>query len=230
MNSKLVQFARRNSRPFCNCGPIALLLGLFLLSVVNLAQGSSHNVLAGVSAAATSDFVIADFDGDRKPDLATVQTSGNGLRESRYSICFQLSTGLRQKFGLTAPIGGLQLDSRDVNGDHLTDLIVSTTWFGRPVAILLNDGHGKFTLVDPNEFPSAQRPLQESWTSPTIQATDISAIPPPRPLTKYLLRQLPGFLAGNEQKRAARRSARIHVSKKVLTASDRAPPEFVLHV
>ena len=101
-----------------------------------------------------ANFAIADFDGDQRADLATVQASGVTSSQSQYWIRFQLSTGERQSFGIAAPAGGLELSARDVNGDDVPDVIVSTSWLNRPVAILLNNGHGRFALVDPAEFPN----------------------------------------------------------------------------
>src|SRR6266851_4448472 len=86
----------------------------------------------------TSQFAIADFDGDRRPDLATVQVGQGCSWHTHYWIAFQLSGGSRQTLGITAPTGGLQITSRDVNGDNFLDVIVTTAWTNRPVAVLLN--------------------------------------------------------------------------------------------
>ena len=56
--------------------------------------------------------------------------------------------------GVNAPLGGLNITSRDVDGDQSLDLIVTTAWLNQPVAVLLNDGHGNFTLTDPSAFPA----------------------------------------------------------------------------
>ena len=109
-----------------------------------------------------SRFAIGDFDGDSQPDLATVQ-SGLSRTETRYWIHLEFSTGLRDAIGVTAPSGGLHIASRDVNGDHFLDLVVTTAWQHRPVAVLLNDGHGKFTLRDPARFPRGGLDCESSW-------------------------------------------------------------------
>jgi hypothetical protein len=109
-----------------------------------------------------SHFAIGDFDGDSRPDLATVQ-SGPGRSATRYWIRLEFSTGLRDAIGVNAPSGGLHIASRDVNGDHFLDLVVTTAWQHRPVAVLLNDGHGKFTLRDPALFPNAVLEFDLSW-------------------------------------------------------------------
>lgn len=101
---------------------------------------------------AIAPFAIADFDGDNQPDLATVQAGQISPSRTRYWIRFQLSTGARQDINVTAPAGGLEIASRDVNGDNALDLVVTTAWLRQPVAVLLNDGHGHFTNADPGAF------------------------------------------------------------------------------
>lgn len=108
---------------------------------------------SGSSGPVASQFTISDFDGDNRPDLASVHTGESGFGDTRYFVDFRLTTGLRQTIGVTAPAGGLQLTSRDVNGDDYPDVIVSTYWTNQPVAILLNDGRGNFTQSDPSPFP-----------------------------------------------------------------------------
>src|SRR5258708_40282383 len=80
-----------------------------------------------------SHFAIGDFDGDSQPDLATVQ-SGVDRSETRYWIRLEFSTGLRDAIGVDAPSGGLHIASRDVNGDHFLDLMVTTACQHRPVS------------------------------------------------------------------------------------------------
>jgi hypothetical protein len=111
-------------------------------------------------------FAVSDFDGDNKPDLARVHSSETVANSTRYSIDIELSSGSRQNVVLTAPFGGLRLESRDVNGDHFPDVIVSTSWTGAPVAVLLNDGLGNFKSFDPAVFPGAFETNVSSFDPP----------------------------------------------------------------
>lgn len=126
-------------------------------------------------AQVVSEFAIADFDGDSKPDFATVQSGQEDSSNTRYWIAFQLSTGSRQILGITAPTGGLQITSRDVNGDDFLDVIVTASWTNRPIAVLINDGRGNFTPSDPSAFPVAFQTSDRSWTHTSDEVRDASA-------------------------------------------------------
>jgi hypothetical protein len=145
-------------------------LVLWLFCAVCLATGAKaapkplHEQAAIAAAQTASPFAIADFDGDSRLDIATVQVGELGSSESHYWINFQLSTGPNQLIPLTAPIGGLSIAPRDVNGDNFLDLIIMTTWQHRPVAVLLNDGRGNFTLSDPGAFSSGLLDPRTFWT------------------------------------------------------------------
>jgi hypothetical protein len=142
-------------------------LGLLLLAVGCLAlmasTAAARSVDAGPSACAEqaqncatgtpdSHFAIGDFDGDRQPDVATVETARFNLADSRYSISFQLSQGRAQTIGVTGPAGGLVLIARDVNGDRALDLVLVTAWRHELVAVLLNDGRGNFAAANAAQF------------------------------------------------------------------------------
>src|SRR3984893_17919510 len=101
-------------------------------------------------AQAPMHFTIADFDGDSRPDLASVEVGQSGSRDTRYWIAVELSGGSGQTLGITAPTGGLQITSRDVNGDSFPDVVVTAAWTNKPIVILLNDGSGNFTPVSPS--------------------------------------------------------------------------------
>lgn len=126
-------------------------------------------LVCGSSAAASADtqtpvittpgpslpFAIADFDGDLRPDVASIQAVSSSSDKTDYWIQLQLSTAGRRSIRVLAPSGGLQIEARDVNGDHAVDLVVSTAWRRQPVAIFLNDGHGSFSRAEPAAFPGA---------------------------------------------------------------------------
>jgi len=157
----------------------ALLVLCFVLGVAGWANAASTSTQQspGPSPALNTYFAIADFDGDQKPDLATVEVQkGSSSGVMQYSIRFQMSAGTSQVFGVIAPAGGLQIVARDVNGDDALDVLVSTVWQHKQVAVLLNDGHGKFTLADPAAFPAAFWGTGDGWNSVTVPICDSPAL------------------------------------------------------
>ena len=133
-----------------------------------------------LAASARESFAIADFDGDRKPDLATVEVQqASAARNAHYSIRFALTARGAQSFGVTAPVGGLQIVARDVNGDSFLDLLVSTAWQNKEVAVLLNDGQGNFTLADPDEFATSFRERGTQWNLTTTGFFETEVLPRP---------------------------------------------------
>jgi len=123
-------------------------------------------------------FAIADFDGDLRPDLASVQSGPNNSSLTNYSIQLQLSAAGMQTIRIVAPVGGLQIAARDVNGDRALDLVLTTAWLKEPVAILLNDGHGSFSRVEPAAFPAAFSKSEADKASSVQQVTDAVAAGP----------------------------------------------------
>lgn len=95
---------------------------------------------------------IGDLDGDARADVATVTVVRDGQRGTEYTIRWRLSTEPSGSIGLTAAGGGLELVLRDVNGDAAEDLVVSTALDSHVIAVLVNDGHGNFSLAQPGEF------------------------------------------------------------------------------
>ncbi len=126
------------------------------------AQESSH-----AATHASSNFAIADFDSDRRPDLATAEIERSDSRFAHYLIHLQFGAGPGQSvrygefIGLTGAFGLPQISAVDVNGDHAMDLVVTAVGQPQPIAILLNDGRGKFSLANPRDYPAAV--LDSPW-------------------------------------------------------------------
>lgn len=168
------------NRRFMAAGWIrASLCLLFLAGLMGgAAAGADAPRLPAASAGPRLSFSVADFDGDLRPDVASVQAGESGSSRTDYWIRLQLSAAGRQSFQIVAPVGGLEITARDVNGDHALDLVLTTTWLRQPVAILLNDGHGSFSRVDPAAFPEASSKSEASWGSATGRSTEALGLPP----------------------------------------------------
>src|ERR1700735_3344771 len=67
--------------------------------------------LAAASAGPGLQFVIADLDGDLRPDFASIQSGPDNSSGTDYWIQLQLAAG-RQSIRLVAPAGGLVIEGR----------------------------------------------------------------------------------------------------------------------
>ena len=125
-----------------------------------LVQGSTH-------------FAIADFDGDLQPDLAMVRVARDGAPFAEYFVDLKFSTGTREPIGILGPAGGLEITPKDVNGDKLTDLVVTSQFDAKFLAVFLNDGKGNFRQAERSEIPQlasdCSRRLRPPEESPAVQ-------------------------------------------------------------
>ena len=183
------------------------------------------------AALAVAEFAIGDFDGDRIPDLATVEAKPNGTQgDSRYAIRLQLTSGAAQVFGLTAPAGGLQIVAQDINGDDALDVLVRTAWQHQAIAVLLNDGHGNFTIADPGVFAASTHDHEAEWDAGSVAFSDASVL-------VRLERSRGGVevqIAGNDlrvREMLPFRRADIHaIALLICSALGRAPPEIPVQI
>src|SRR5437899_7899706 len=118
---------------------LQLCLAACLLSFaqVALARGPEHSrttsrVQAQNSSLGFADaqFAIGDFDGDRRPDLATVEIARFNSHHSRYWISFQLTKGRLQTIGITAPaaLRDYEMDSSAASRFSFDDGTVSASF------------------------------------------------------------------------------------------------------
>jgi hypothetical protein len=155
-----------------------LLLLLLGLLGGNAAANTDAQKVPVNSVGPGQPFAIADLDGDVRPDLASIQAGSSTSGTTDYWIQLRLTTAGWRSIRLVAPAGGLWIEARDVNGDHAVDLVFSTAWLRRPVAILLNNGHGSFSRVEPAAFPGAFAESESNWASGSGQVTDAVGVPP----------------------------------------------------
>jgi len=179
-SDRMFAFFRRRRDSLATVGFVCRFFCLLFLAglVAGVAAGAAVQSAPISSVGPGVRFAIADFDGDLRPDLATVQVGRSDVSNTDYWIQLRLSAAGRQTILVVAPAGGLQITARDVNGDHALDLVLTTAWLREPVAIFLNDGHGSFSRVDPNRFPEAFGESKKSWNSSSRQAPDGLGIPP----------------------------------------------------
>jgi len=208
-------------------GSIAPLLALCFLALTAAAGTKGATEVLSQSGAG---FAIADFDGDLRPDLATVEAGRTSASESRYWIHFELSTGTKQAVAVRAPVGGIQLSSRDVNGDNVVDLVVSTNWLNQPVAVLLNDGHGNFTVEDPARFAEAFRDAEQHCGLSKTEWNDAPVAVPTRANSQHL-ETFEGFGCAQESSSAiVTQEEGFSWRQRERNKRDRAPPNLCHHV
>jgi hypothetical protein len=134
---------------------------------------------------------IDDFDGDFHPDQVAVKTGQNEFSGTQYWIEVRLSAAPSQIIPIFSLSGGIQVVARDVNGNGTLDLVLTASSLRRPVAILLNDGHGVFTRVDLGEFPRAFENSETSWESRAHFLDDLGGLPRS---SRFLITLAPGRL------------------------------------
>ena len=211
-----------------NPNSCALRVGLWAFAAFSMLLALAGRVSAATvgSVQTASHFTIADFDGDSRPDFASVHVGQSGLQDTRYWIAFQLSGRSGQTVSVMAPTGGLRITARDVNGDSFLDVVITTLWTNKPVAVLLNDGLGNFTTTNPSEFQSAFAAPETSCTSAADEIRDATAL--------LYSRSIPGDLGEEDGSFSQRsmsgmfspRSCRDSVSPSVSLFAGRAPPRL----
>ena len=151
----------------------SLCLLLFVWETANSLDRSVMHLARTALVEGSAHFAIADFDGDLQPDLAMVRVARDGAPFSEYFVDLRFSTGTRQPIGILGPAGGLEITPKDVNGDKLTDLVVTSQFDAKFLAIFLNDGKGNFRQAERSEFPQlvsdCPRRLSAPEESPAVQ-------------------------------------------------------------
>jgi hypothetical protein len=165
-------------RPLLLCLAVLAILALRPFLAAAARRDVGHGWMGRSDFGAT--IVIADFDGDEQLDMATVSVAGADTQATTYCIQFHFTQEPDSDFGLTARGGGLDLSSRDVNGDSILDLVVSTALDSKMVAVLLNDGHGRFSLASPSNFPELITDSLFYLQIPCEPPHDLSAFAMPR--------------------------------------------------
>lgn len=149
------------------------ILGLFLDGATPPSNNSKVFVAGLGLPAAIDTFAVDDFDGDLVPDIATVQPVSDNSSGTNYIVQLQFGSGERRSIRFAAHRGPVRIVASDVNGDQISDLIISSAWTGEPYAVLISDGHGAFSTVDPSSiqaFPRKSKP-RLSWPRPSPSET-----------------------------------------------------------
>lgn len=204
--------------------PVRLCLLVLLASFLGSIPAQAKNIALPASWYRSS-FVMGDFDGDHRPDLATVQSGTSGLSAGRYNVRIDFSAGGSQFVDVEGPTEGLRIAQLDVNGDAFPDLVFTSAAQAVPVAILLNDGQGTFSHADPSAFPGAFGRTGNTLNGELPSHSDTITIPTRSPVVeisewKYLLH--PRLAAGSLRVV----NAVAFLSALLVSLPERAPPVF----
>jgi hypothetical protein len=199
---------------------------LIILSLLGLVGGGARADTRNEGVASlgpSAQFAIGDFDGDLRPDLASIQAGQSGFSRTDYWIQLQLSAVGRQFIRVVGPNGGLAIEARDVNGDRAIDLVLVSAWHRQPVAILLNDGHGGFSRVEPGAFPEAFGEPAADWAVVLGVASDAVGVAP-QSRAGICADTRAGPRAGRHADSIPRLSAGFLLDAFVVSHAGRAPP------
>jgi hypothetical protein len=147
---------------------LAILVPLIAGGTTDL-NNSNVFVTGHALPAAIAPFTIGDFDGDRVPDVASVELVSSNSSGANYIIQLQFGSGEKRSICLTTPWGDLRIVARDVNGDRLPDLIISSAWTAEPYAVLINGGNRTFSKVDPSSAQALPRNSKQRLSRPRPQ-------------------------------------------------------------
>jgi len=116
-----------------------------LIGGANTRANDSQGFAAGHGLLAANDrFAIDDFDGDLAPDIAIVQPVSSNSSGTKYIVQLQFGSGQRRSICLAAHWRDVRIVARDVNGDRIPNLILSSAWSEEPYAVLTNEGNSAF--------------------------------------------------------------------------------------
>jgi len=152
---------------WCN----ALLVFCLATEVVGWAASPprEENRFGSLRSPSVSSWVLADFDGDSLIDIVTSRAERLQGHEYSHEVSLKLSGSPATSFTFRDRYPNVQLNSRDLDGDHDRDIIIRETGTSEPLAVWLNDGSGHFLQGDLEHFRAAL----EEHHSPDIELPQI---------------------------------------------------------
>jgi hypothetical protein len=109
--------------------------------------------------------MLADFDGDSQIDVVTSRAERLQDHEYSHEVSLKLSGSPSTSFTFRDRYPNVQLNSRDIDGDHDRDIIIRDAGTSEPLAVWLNDGSGHFLQGDLEHY----RAVLEEHHSPDIE-------------------------------------------------------------
>ena len=128
-----------------------------------------ESVFGSLRSPFVSSWVLGDFDGDSQVDVLTSRAERLPGHEYSHEVSLKLSGSPSTSFTFRDHYANVELNSRDIDGDHDRDIIIRETGSSEPLAVWLNDGSGHFLQGDLEHFRAAL----EEHHSPDIQLPQI---------------------------------------------------------
>ena len=128
-----------------------------------------ESVFGSLRSPSVSSWVLADFDGDSQIDVVTSRAERLPGHEYSHEVSLRLSGSPSTSFTFRDRYANVQLNSRDIDGDHDRDIIIRETGTLEPLAVWLNDGSGHFLQGDLEHFRAAL----EEHHSPDLELPQI---------------------------------------------------------
>jgi hypothetical protein len=198
----------------------------FVCEAAALAPGGPASVPVQSGFALHSSVGVGDFDGDNRVDIAYARPQGRVNGAYRYQVEVHLSAELGTTFSVdSGAAGGLHISTRDVDGDHDLDLVITSAFGGLRVGVWINDGHGQFTQGVAESYPlSIWQEPDRLWETPErLQPSYITFVVPAGKSSIEPGRLEIPFLASTEHSLHA--AGEIYRQKALNFASPfRAPP------
>ncbi len=91
-----------------------------------------------------SGWVLADLNGDDNVDLATARSERRDADGYAQEVRVTLGAFQQTSFRFRSPGARVELDSRDLDGDKDSDLVILEPLSGAPISVWINDGTGSF--------------------------------------------------------------------------------------
>jgi hypothetical protein len=111
----------------------------------------------------SSGWVLADFNGDLKPDFASAHLTDHDARGYAQEVRVNLGQFGQTAFTFSSRAAKVEINAWDIDGDDDRDIVVLEALSKRPVGVWLNDGAGSFEEGDLESFA-------KSWVGDDLPA------------------------------------------------------------
>jgi hypothetical protein len=100
----------------------------------------------------SSGWVLADFNGDLRPDLASAHLTHHDARGYAQEVRVTFGRSGQTAFTFNSRAAKVEINAWDIDGDDDRDIVVLEALSRRPVGVWLNDGAGAFEEADLESF------------------------------------------------------------------------------